>query len=157
RVFTGASELVLPTRPPREEDSDLPAVPDPAGAPLPEISTIEPPDFRWRILRELEANSFTLEVHDTEGVYRVEHVGTEVEYRGIEHYTIIDNDFRSPRGRVQRVMGFRRGDWDVRTVTETELTADPGNFYIRATLDAYEDGESVYHQEWDLAIPRDHI
>ena len=157
RVFTGASELVLPTRPARAEDSDLPAVADPAGAPLPELTTIEPPDFSWRILRELEANSFTLEVHDTEGVYRVEHVGTEVEYRGVEHYTIIDNDFRSPRGRVQRVMGFRRGDWDVRTVTETELTADPENFYIRATLDAYEDGESVYHQDWDLAIPRDHV
>ncbi|HKJ08166.1 MAG TPA: CocE/NonD family hydrolase [Gammaproteobacteria bacterium] len=156
-LWTGASALLLPVRAASAADADLHALPAPAGAVIPEKTEIEPPDYAWRITRELEDDSFTLEVHDSHGVYRLENVGTEIEHRGVERYRIRDDDSGSARGETRRVMGFRRGDWQVRTITETVMTADALDFHITATLDAEENGRHVFHREWDVTIPRDNV
>jgi len=51
-----------------------------------------------------------------------------------------------------------RGDWSIRTEAESEMRCDADNFYIKATVRAYEGEELVNERNWDeIAIPRDNI
>jgi hypothetical protein len=47
-----------------------------------------------------------------------------------------------------------RGDWHIRTVTETRLTADRSHFHVAAKLTAWEGEDQVYRQEWTEKIER---
>lgn len=50
-----------------------------------------------------------------------------------------------------------RGDWHTRTETSTVMTCDADNFYIRASLEAFEGGKRVFDKNWDITIPRDGV
>jgi hypothetical protein len=52
-------------------------------------------------------------------------------------------------------MGRRRGDWQIRTDTRTELRCTPTHFELTATLDAYEGETRVFARNWRVTIPRD--
>jgi hypothetical protein len=52
---------------------------------------------------------------------------------------------------------FRRDDWQVRAETSTVLTSDSKNFYVIATLDAYEGEKRIFSRNWDLEIPRRNV
>jgi hypothetical protein len=156
-VWPSESTLVLPVRPASATDDTLPELAAPAGS-MPVANTvIEPGNNNWRIIDDLETGGFTLEANDSEGIYRLEDTGTQIEKRGVERYTAVGDDFHSLRGEASWTLGFRRDGWNVRTHTRTVMTADADNFYIQASLEAQEDGESVYHDEWDLTIPRNGV
>ncbi|MXN66365.1 CocE/NonD family hydrolase [Stappia sp. GBMRC 2046] len=50
-----------------------------------------------------------------------------------------------------------RGDWHTRTETSTVMTCDVDNFYIRASLEAFEGEKLIFDKTWDIAIPRDGV
>ena len=53
---------------------------------------------------------------------------------------------------------MRRGEWSIRTESESEMRCDADNFYVKATVRAYQDEELINEREWDeIAIPRDHM
>jgi hypothetical protein len=63
-------------------------------------------------------------------------------------------DNTSAIGETRWRYGLERGDWAVRSETETTLTADRTHFVVRARVRAWE-GETLVHQEsWDERIPR---
>ena len=96
-------------------------------------------------------------VTDAEGVYRLENTDTQIEQRGTERYTAVGDDVLSAEGGARWTLGFHREGWRVRTHTETHMRVDADYFYIRATLTAEEDGEPVYHDEWNISVPRHHV
>ncbi len=156
-IFGGASSLILPVRRPRPEDGNLRPFAEPeAAAPL-ATTQIEPPHYDWIVHRDLARDLSTLEVVKDEGTYRIDEIDLEVQRKTIEWYTYRGNDFGSPRGETYCERGFRRGDWAVRTVTRTVLTADSEAFHLRADLDAYEGEKRVFCKSWDCRIPRDHM
>jgi len=70
-------------------------------------------------------------------------------------YEITDGDPTSARCWTRFEMGRRRGDWQIRTDTRTELRCTPTHFELTATLDAYEGAARVFARNWRLKIPRD--
>ncbi len=66
-------------------------------------------------------------------------------------------DFESVSGETVWRMGFRRGDWEVRTLTRTVLTCTDTEFLLHAELDAFEGERRVLSRNWQRAIPRDHV
>ncbi|WP_290649835.1 CocE/NonD family hydrolase [Aquisalimonas sp.] len=153
-IFDAASALVLPVRPPRAEDANLPAFGKPEGAPPETKRMVEPPHHNWYVHRDLAADVSTLEVVNDQGVEHVEGIGMNVQSRTVEWYSSRDDDFDSIRGETLCERGLSRGDWKVRTVTRTILTSDAQSFYLHATLDAYESEFRVYSRTWNHAIPR---
>lgn len=156
-VFPANSTLCLPIRPRREADSRLRPLPRPTASAPAGATTIEPGDHEWRISQELSTSRFSLDIVDSNGIYRLEDTDTTIEERGSERYSAIGNDVTSCVGETQRTQAFRRGDWDVRTHTATRISVDATSFHIHATLEALESGESVFADEWQVTIPRDMV
>ena len=156
-VFQASSRLILPVRPASREDAALRPFDPPEAGPGPLKTLIQPSQESWTVIRDLANNESRLEVVNDEGVYRLEDIDLEVETRCTERYVSRADDYGSLRGETRWLRRFKRGDWEVRTVTRTLLTSNAGEFRIRADLDAFEGDSRVFSQSWDERIPRDHI
>jgi putative CocE/NonD family hydrolase len=153
-VVTGASNLYLPCRPLGAADEAHPLGP-PEGAPPLKTQFIAPQRHAWRVIRDLAADTATLEVINDQGRFRIPEVDLEVHRSTEEWYSFHAADFSSLRGETSTERGFRRAGWDVRVETHTVLTCNEKDFLIHARLDAFENERRVYSQNWDEKIPRD--
>jgi hypothetical protein len=50
-----------------------------------------------------------------------------------------------------------RGDWSIRTESESSFRCDAENFYISATVTAFESDQQINQRSWEKAIKRDLI
>ena len=156
-IWSEISSLALPVRAPQEADNALPAFGPPEGA-LPVATTvIEPEATNWIRHYDFDADAHTLEVDDSEGVFRIGTTATDIQKVGYECYRIEGDDVHSAQAETFWRMGFFRDDWRVNTETWTRMSCNAGAFRIEATLRAYQDGELVYEQDWDRSIPRKHL
>lgn len=157
-VYTGSSELLLPVRPPRQdEDDQLREFGEPEASPPIQLEHLEQQEYRWTVLRELARHESALEIVKDPGTIRLPDVGLDYRRRAFERYSFRADEFDSVRGETEWRMSFRRGDWSVDTVTRTVLTCTPTDFHLHATLDAYEDDERVFSRNWSTTVPRDHV
>ncbi|MFP4567004.1 MAG: CocE/NonD family hydrolase [Spirochaetaceae bacterium] len=154
-VFTGVSTLELPVRAPRESDARLRPFDEPEGAQPLGLTLLRPGEESWRVIRDLAADRSKLEVILDTGTTRYDDINMEISSRTVETYTYATDEYGSLEGETRWERRFRRGDWDVRTVTRTLLTSDETTFRIRADLDAYEGPSRVFSRSWDTEIPRD--
>lgn len=157
KINTGSSFLVLPVRPPREEDVYLRQFGRPEGAPAPAIRQLEPGSHNWRVIRDLAENTSMLEVTNDNGLVHIEETGTDVCKKTLEFYSIREDDVLSARGETHTERCLRRPGWDVRVTTRTVLTCSARHFHIHAQLDAFEGEERVYSANWVRNVPRDMI
>ncbi|MFW6054566.1 MAG: CocE/NonD family hydrolase [Thermodesulfobacteriota bacterium] len=156
-VFQASSRLILPVRPASQEDAALRPFDPPEAGPGLLKTLIQPSQQSWTVIRDLANNESRLEVVNDEGVYRLEDIDLEVETRSTERYISRADDYGSLRGETRWLRRFKRGEWEVRTVTRTLLTSNAEEFRIRADLDAFEGDSRVFSQSWDERIARDHL
>ncbi|TDO07700.1 MULTISPECIES: CocE/NonD family hydrolase [Halomonas] len=155
-VWPGASRLLLPRREPRPaEEAALPDFDEPEGAPPLAKTLLQPSQESWRVIRDLAQDRTTLEVINDEGRYRIDDIDLEIAARVTERYAYAYGSYDSVSGWTEWQRSFKRGDWEVSTLTRTLLTSDDDNFRIRATLDAWEGETRIYARTWDETIPRD--
>ncbi len=156
-VYSGASVFILPVRPPRPENDDLPAFGPPVGASPEARRIVEPGHHNWLVHRDLAADESTLEVINDHGVFHIDAIDLTICNRVLERYSSRGDDFTSLRGDVQSTRSLQRGDWRVRTETRTVLTSTETEFQIRADLDAFEGDKRVFCKSWDRRVPRDFV
>jgi len=155
-IYPHASALHLPIRPPQASDSALEFL-LPEGAAPEEPLQIEPVHHNWLVHRDLAADVSTQEVIKDEGLIRLPNLNLQVGSDTRDRYSYQNDDFTSLRAETQTERVFRRRDWSVRTTTKTVLTADLDNFYVHAQLDAWEDEQRIYSENWQRTIERDHV
>ncbi len=154
-LFTGISSLELPVRPPRKEDSGLTDFPPPEGAaPLAETVLREHATKRL-VERNLAADESVFTRHEDTGTYRIDSIDLTIDQIKTGTYRISSDDPLSADISIKWTQKLARGDWQVRTETETRLRATREEFLIDATLDAYEADMRVYTQLWKRRIKRD--
>ncbi|MGW0614025.1 CocE/NonD family hydrolase [Streptomyces sp. NPDC002788] len=155
-VHENSSSLTLPVRPVDEPD-EVPSSPfgEPEGTPPIATSQLTPTEERWEVKRDLVGYQAELDIVKDRGTVRFEDIGLEAGRRAHERYTAVADDFTSAGGESTWTMSFRRDDWDVRVVTHTRLTCDETDFFVDATLDAYEAGRRVFSRTWNEQVPRD--
>ena len=154
-LWTRASRLNLPVRPPRASDEDLPDFGDPVTAPPPETTTLAAPEHTWRVSHDLASQVSSLEVTDDRGRMRFDDIDLTVTARAREVYSAKGDDFASARGETEWHRSLSRGSWSVSSRTRTVLRADGDNFHIDAELDAYEGDVRQFSRSWSQTIPRD--
>jgi putative CocE/NonD family hydrolase len=154
-VFLDGSTLLLPERPPRQDDRALRPFGEPVGAPAELRRTLQPQHHNWWVHRDLATDESTLEVVNDHGEFHIESIDLTVSNRIVERYSSREDDFSSLRGEVTSVRALRRGDWSVRTETRTVMTSSTTEFRIQADLDAFEDDRRVFCRSWSRRIPRD--
>lgn len=155
-VHTGVSSLTLPVRQPPAR-GEAPRFASPEQAPDLEVSVLKPSEHNWRLIKDLAADSSTLEVINDQGRFRIEETGTDITRSTREWYSFSEENVLSARGETYTYRQITRQDWDVSVVTRTVLTSDPHNFQIHAQLDGYEGDTRVYSQNWEYEIPRDYV
>ncbi|MER7895102.1 CocE/NonD family hydrolase [Streptomyces sp. NPDC096046] len=155
-VHEHSSTLTLPVRPVDEPD-EVPSSPfgEPEGAPPLAMTQVTPPEERWEVKRDLIGYHSELDIVKDRGTVRFEDIGLEAGRRAHERYTAVADDFTSVGGETTWTMRFRRDDWDATVVTHTRLTCDETDFFVDATLDAYEADRRVFSRTWNEKVPRD--
>ncbi|MGD8408174.1 MAG: CocE/NonD family hydrolase [Thiohalophilus sp.] len=157
KVIAGISSVFLPVRIPKPGDEKLRQFAEPEAAPALTSNMVEPEHHNWRVIRDLDTDVSTLEVINDGGIVHIKDIDLEMGRKALEWYTYQGDDFNSVRGETLWERSFKRGNWQIRTVTRTVLTSSATDFYLRAELDAYEGDQRVYSANWDHVIPRDFV
>jgi putative CocE/NonD family hydrolase len=136
---------------------------DKMDAPSDEKSLVEYPQIskglhrRW-VERNFQTGESHYRVIDDTGEIEVPEHGMISRYRHDERWTMAAHDPLSHRSLSRYICWMHRGDWSIRTESESEMRCDAENFYVKATVRAYEGEELVNQRDWEeIAIPRDHI
>jgi len=126
--------------------------------PLPAYRQLEPELCRRWIERNFQTGRSHYRVINDTGEIEVPGHGMRTRHRHDERWTIAADDPLSYIAQSRYISSMRRGDWSVRTEAESEFRCDADNFYIKATVRAYEGDELLHERTWDeIAIPRDHM
>ena len=138
---------------------DVYEMPEPADEnPLPEYKMHQPELSRRWVERNFQTGESHYRVIDDTGEIEIPGHGLCTRHRHDERWTIAVDDPLSYRSESRYSCWMRRGDWSIHTEAESEFRCDADNFFIKATLRAYEGEELVHERSWDeIAIPRDHI
>jgi putative CocE/NonD family hydrolase len=154
-VFTGASMLELPVRPPSPDDERLAAFGEPEGAAPPEYTTLR----EWTVERtvEREAEGEVTHAIVSGGAGRFDAIGLALDQSSVRRYRIRDNDPLSARAEVVQRLGLRRGTWEVAVESRAWLAATRDVFRLRMRLDAFEGSELVRSRSWDADVARDAV
>jgi hypothetical protein len=153
---TGSGQLVLPQRTTRSSDADI-TFARAEGAPMTTKLQRTTPQHNWRVVRDLAADTSTLEVINDDGTVYFPDLDLELQRRALEWYSYQGQDFDSVRGETLWERSLRRGPWAVRTRTRTILTSTASHFRVHAQLDAFEGERRVYADTWNEKIERDRV
>jgi putative CocE/NonD family hydrolase len=154
-IFTGASRIELPVRPPRKEDAELRDFAPPQGATPLAQTVLRKGGVRRLVERNLATDESVFTRHEDTGTYRIDAIDLTIDQIKTGTYRIKTDDPLSADVTIKWTQKLARGDWRVRTETETRFRATKDEFLIDATLDAYEGDKRVYTQIWDRRIKRD--
>ncbi len=154
-VFAGTSCLLLPERARQDAEDRAIVFGPPEGARPLGMERLTEGHQNWRVIRDLASDESTLEVTNDEGTVHIPAVNLDMQLKALEWYSYRGYDYSSPRGETLWERSFKRGEWSVRTVTRTVLTASATHFHVHAELDAYEGERRVHADNWDVSIARD--
>ena len=105
--------------------------------------------------RDLAAEESVFTRHEDTGTYRIDAIDLTIDQIKTGTYRIRSDDPLSADITIKWTQRLARGEWRVRTETETRFRATKEEFLIDATLDAFEGDRRVYTQMWDRRIKRD--
>jgi len=152
-VHTQGSFLELPMRPPCSLDEKV-GFGAPEMGPQMEVQELAAGENYWRIVQDAISGVHEMQIAESDGEYRILHNDLTVFSQGYETYSIDPDDIGSATGHTQWEYRLSRGDWQMRSLSETTLTADVDDFIISASVEVWE-GETLCHrQSWDRRIPR---
>jgi hypothetical protein len=155
-LFSGeASQLNLPVRPPRSDDTALSPFEEPEGAPPLQVKQLRPSTRTYSVQYDVVENKYQLVDGRDSGGSRQLANGLEYEYLNTNIYTIVEGDPLSAHIRCDRMMRVGQGDWQIRIETASTMTADKETFYVTNLLEAYEGRTRVFVKSWDFTVQRD--
>jgi len=159
-LYTGASSLDLPVRPPRPEDNALRPFEAPERGPEPAHTALEMARYQRMVELDLTTDETVYTTFGDGGDFggaalaRIEDIDLTIGYTARKTFRINEREPLSARAEIEQKTVFRRGDWNVRLEARTAVTSEAERFRVTATLDAWEGGERVFHEEWDEPVPR---
>jgi putative CocE/NonD family hydrolase len=148
----GSSSVVLPVRPAPKSEAPfpIPVLPPNTQAlagmrgPPPEDSVHRGPDGRLSVKHE-----------SPEASYEVPDIGTALTRGGSESNEITEGAPNSCVWRQESIVGYKRGEWDCRSVAAYEITSTAEAFLVKESLKATKGGEIFFQQETVSKIARD--
>ncbi len=118
---------------------------------------IHTPRYKWNVNRDLIKDEESMEVDKNEGTFYLKDIDLEISQQTQEKYSVRKDSLDSVKAETKSQRSLKRGKWNVQTLTHTILSSDEDNFYLHATLDAYESDKRIFSKIWNEKIPRDHV
>jgi len=163
RLHTASSSLLLPVRPPREEDGHLRSFEPAEGAPEPKETDLHDTGTRRTVRRDLSSGEtvYTTATDTTPSgepaLTRIEPIGLTLGHSIVEEHRIRDDDPLSAVSEIRHVSTMGRGAWATRVVTLTRLRATAEAFLLEGEVDAWEGQTRVFSRRWERSVPRDGV
>ena len=155
KIHAAESSLVLPVRPPRAEDKELPDFGEPEQATPLATETLEPDPGGRTLTRDFTSGRTELVFDwDQGGRYRLP-CGIVTGYWAITTYSIVPGDPLSAEVHCACSTEFGRGDLLTRAEVHSKMTCDAHAFRVETRLEALENGERVRLREWTFETPRE--
>lgn len=152
-VHSTSSILKLPLRSPAHDDP--PELPSPVTAPPPPMETLRPPSNVRTVEHDLVSGQTVMRIYDDFGEHKDLTHGLTTGHRASECYRIHADDTSTCQADIQWTQTIAREGWSIRTETKTLLRSDVNNFYVTASIEAFEGGDKVYERHWDRRVKRD--
>jgi hypothetical protein len=150
----GTSQLDLPVRPPRPEDSDLPPFgPPEIAAPLP-VEKLSSGGRTRTLRRDVVSGLAQIIDHGERGGFRILANGTEYDRSSMDIYSIVEGDPLSASVQCDLTIKIGREAWRVRIETSSLMTADSYTFRVTNILNAYEGNIRVFSKTWNFSVAR---
>jgi putative CocE/NonD family hydrolase len=156
-LFTGASTLELPERPPSPADAAFVQVPPVETPPPLEVATLQPGSTKVTVRRDLETGESVYEFSHDGGKLRFEQNGLVMASRTTGSYSIHPDEPLSAQAAFDWRIEFERGDWRVATRARGQMSATREDFHVKAELEAFEGDRRVFGNDWTLRVPRDGV
>jgi len=123
--------------------------------PLPEYKSNIPAENRRWVERDLQNGETHYHLIDDTGEDEMPGHGLCTRHLHQECWSInIDNPL-SYRASSRYISWMRRGDWSIRTECDSSFRCYADNFYINATVTAFESDQQVSQRSWEKTIKRD--
>jgi uncharacterized protein len=129
--------------------------PETADAPQPHI--LRPENHVRRVELDHVSGERTLVIVDDFGASRDPDHGLETGEIAREWWSIHPDDPASAKGRTHWTQQLRRGDWQIRTETTSQMTCDASTFYLKARIEAYEGDTLVFERDFSKSIARNGV
>ena len=123
--------------------------------PLPQYKSHLPAENRRWKERDLQNGVTHYHVIDDTGEDEMPNHGLCVRHRHEECWSIDIENPLSYRATSRYISWMRRGDWIIRTESDSSFHCDAENFYISATVTAFESDEQISQRSWKKTIKRD--
>ena len=156
-LITGESQIVLPTRPQREEKLALRSYEAPACAPPAQHSAMAPYQRGRAVTLNAGTGETVVEASKDRGRFYLHEVDIECSSSGLERNVIRDADPLSSVGETDYAISLKRADWEVRTESHPTLSSTADEFLVSASMDAYEGTKRVFAKTWSTRIARKFI
>lgn len=148
-------QLVLPLRVDELDGGEIRPFPPPECAPPIPIDQLTPPDSHYTIERDRIANTATI-THATDSGDQQFPDGLRLWDTAVDRFEINEHDPLSAKATSQRTRTLQRGEWRIKIITHSEMSADETNFYLFNHLTIFEGGDKFLERVWKKTIPRDH-
>lgn len=125
--------------------------------PLPVYACHSPAQNKRWVDRDLQTGETHYHLIDDTGESEMPEHGLRTRHYHHECWSITVDDPLSCRASSEYICWMSRGDWLIRTEAESKFSCDGGNFYIEATVTAYESDKQVNQRQWMKTIKRDLI
>ena len=131
-------------------------IPEPKSpSPLPEYKYLLEADHRRVVERDIQNNMTYYRVHDDTGEIEVPGHGMRTRHTHEECWSVSPDDPLTSTATSTYTCNMHRGDWHIRTISESSLHCDAENFYLRASVTAWE-GDQIFNQRnWEKVIKRE--
>ncbi len=146
--------ITLPIRP---DDGGI-EISEPSDPnPLPDYVCYLEPDHRRSVDRDLQNNMTHYRVYDDTGEYEVDGNGMRTRHTHEECWSIAPDDPLTSTASSTFISYMSRGGWNIRTVSESSLRCDKDNFYLSASVTAWEGDSKFNHRSWKQTIRREFL
>ena len=150
-VTLHSASLDMPTRPLAKGDECV--FPEPEAAPAWRIENIRKANSSRTTTRNDEG-TVTLRVSNDFGCDRDLEHGLETGSWTEELWSIHPDDPLSARATIKWEQTSKRGDWSIRTRTESNMWSDRTHFHVTGSLKAYEGDRLVFEREYNDSVER---
>lgn len=155
-IFTQESFLSLPVIK-GQGDGEVRFKPAEGAKPSSQKKIIHAPRYKWNVHRDLITDEASMEVDKNQGTFYLKEIDLEISQKTNEKYSVKKDSLDSVKAETSSERVLKRENWNIKTSTHTILTSDEENFYLHATLDAYESDKRIFSKIWNEKIPRDHV
>ena len=153
-VHTGGCELSLPDRESMSGVNVHPQFGEPVGSILIQHQILTDRDSTRQITRDLATEKTLYVVNRNAGSVHL--TDTDVTYTssGRASFEICGDDPLSMVHVEQQTQILESCDWHTRVEARTELTATIGDFVLRGSVEAFENGDRVFAKDWETRNKR---